>query len=242
MMTEEEGQIRLNRFLALSGVASRRKSEEVIKSGSVKINGRVVKELSTKVRPTDKVTLNGNIVNIKEKRIYIVLHKPNDYITTVKDEKDRKTVLDLVRIRERIFPVGRLDRKTTGVLLLTNDGELANRLMHPKYIIAKEYKVTLDKVIKIEELKKLFEGIKLADGIASASQVYTGATKKEVYVTVHEGRNHLVRRMFEKLGFDVRKLERVRYGNITTQGLKRGEWRSLKSSEVLGLQEMVKMV
>jgi 23S rRNA pseudouridine2605 synthase len=241
-MTEDDSQIRLNRFLALAGIASRRKSEEIIKSGAVKINGKTVKELSTKVMPADRVTFNGNIVNIKEKRIYIVLHKPNDYITTVKDEKDRKTVLDIVKIRERIFPIGRLDRKTTGVLLLTNDGEMANRLMHPKYIIEKEYKATLNKSVKREDLLKLFKGISLDDGMALASEVYTGTTKSEVFITVHEGRNHLVRRMFEKLGFDVLKLERVRYGNITTNGLKRGEWRNLKSSEVLGLKELVKMV
>jgi 23S rRNA pseudouridine2605 synthase len=198
--------------------------------------------LGSKVSPSDKVTCNGNIIQIKEKRIYIVLFKPNDYITTVKDEKNRKTVLDLVRIKERIFPVGRLDRKTTGALLLTNDGELANRLMHPKYKIAKEYKATLNKSIKREELRKLFEGVTLDDGNAAASEVQTGAAKSEVFITVHEGRNHLVRRMFEKLGFEVLKLERIRYGNITTYGLKRGEWRNLKSSEVLTLKEMVKLV
>jgi 23S rRNA pseudouridine2605 synthase len=241
-MTEDVSQIRLNRFLAMVGIASRRKAEDIIKSGSIKINGIIVKELGTKVLPSDKVTLNGNILNIKEKRTYIVLFKPNDCITTVKDEKDRKTVLDIVKIKERVFPIGRLDRKTTGVLLLTNDGEFANRLMHPKYNIEKEYKATLDKPIDRENLKKIFEGITLEDGQASASQVSTGSSKSEVYVTVHEGRNHLVRRMFEKIGFEVLKLERVRYGNITTDGLKRGEWRNLKSSEVLILKEMVKMV
>jgi len=241
-MKNNEETIRLNKFIANAGVASRRKSDELIAKGVVKVNGKVVTDLGTKVSPSDKVTLSGNPINIKEKKLYILLNKPNDYITTTSDEKSRKTVMDLVNVRDRVYPVGRLDRKTTGVLLLTNDGEIANRLMHPKYEITKEYKVEIDKPINDLQLKKLVNGVELEDGIAQASEVYTGKTKKEVYVVVHEGRNHLVRRMVESLGFEVLRLDRIRYGFLTKEGLKRGEWRSLKSSEVLALKELLKLV
>jgi 23S rRNA pseudouridine2605 synthase len=241
-MFEEGNWLRLNRFLAMGGIASRRKCDEIIASGLVKINGKVVKELGIKVSSKDKVTVNGKIVHIREKKVYIVLNKPNDYITTAKDEKGRKTVLDLVKINERIFPIGRLDRKTVGVLLLTNDGELANKLMHPKYLIEKEYKVKLNKSINKNDMKKVVSGINLEDGSASASEIYLGMNESEVFVTVHEGRNHLVRRMFEKLGYSVEKLERIRYASIISHGLNRGDWRNLKSSEVLTLKELVKMV
>lgn len=240
MKKNDEG-IRLNKFLANAGVASRRKSDEMITNGLVKVNGKTVTDLGVKISPAAKVSVNGNPVDVKEKKVYILLNKPNDYITTTSDEKDRKTVMDLVKISDRVYPVGRLDRKTTGVLLLTNDGELANRLMHPKYQIAKEYKIDLDKPINDLKLKKLVKGIDLEDGKAQASEVFVGKTTKEVYVVVHEGRNHLVRRMFESLGFEVIRLDRIRYGFLTREGLKRGEWRTLKSSEVLTLKEMVKL-
>jgi len=240
-MKKKEEQIRLNKFLANAGVASRRKSDEMITQGLVKVNSKVVTDLGIKISLSDKISVNGNPVNIKEKKVYILLNKPNDYITTTNDERDRKTVMDLVKVRERVYPVGRLDRKTTGVLLFTNDGELANRLMHPRYRIAKEYKIDIDKQITDLQLKKLVKGIDLEDGVAQASEVFIGKTKKEVYVVVHEGRNHLVRRMFESMGFEVLHLDRIRYGTLTRVGLKRGEWRSLKSSEVLTLKEMVKL-
>ena len=241
-MKNQDEQIWLNKFLANAGVASRRKSDELILQGLVKVNGKVVKDLGVKISLKDKVTVDGKQINIKEKKIYILLNKPNDYITTTSDEKNRKTVLDLVNISERVYPVGRLDRKTTGVLLLTNDGELANRLMHPKYQIEKEYKIIIDKPIFDKQLKQLIKGINLEDGVAKATEVYLGKDDKEVYVTVHEGRNHLVRRMFESMGFEVLKLDRIRYAFLTKTGLKRGEWRTLKSSEVLALKELVKIV
>ena len=241
-MKKPENLIRLNKFIANAGVTSRRKSDELIAQGIVKVNGKVVVDLGTKIRLTDIVTLNGNPVNIKENKVYILLNKPNDYITTTNDEKSRRTVMDLVKVRERVYPVGRLDRKTTGVLLMTNDGELANRLMHPSYEISKEYKVEIDKPISDLQLQKLVNGVELDDGIAKASEVFTGKTVKEVYVVVHEGRNHLVRRMFESLGFEILHLDRICYGPLTKDGLKRGEWRSLRSSEVLTLQELVKLV
>lgn len=240
-MKNKEEQIRLNKFLSSAGVASRRKSDEMIQKGMVKINGKVVTDLGVKITKSDKVVVGGTQINVKEKKLYILLNKPNDYITTTSDEKDRKTVMDLVKVSERVYPVGRLDRKTTGVLLLTNDGELANRLMHPRYSIAKEYKIEIDKTINSSQLKKLVKGIELEDGVAQASEVYIGKTAKEVYVVVHEGRNHLVRRMFESMGFEVLHLDRIRYGFLTREGLKRGEWRILKSSEILTLKEMVKL-
>jgi 23S rRNA pseudouridine2605 synthase len=241
MMIKENDEIRLNKYLAMAGIASRRKCDELIESGIVKVNGRTVTELGTKVTERDTVTVKGKIINVKEKRIYILLNKPNDYITTVKDEKDRKTVMDIVKVKERVFPIGRLDRKTTGVLLLTNDGDLANRLMHPRHMVIKEYKVTLDKSVKRDTLKKIFEGVELEDGIAKAAEVYNGKAN-EVFISVHEGRNHLVRRIFEKLGFTVEKLDRIRYAGFSYEGLARGEWRQLRSSEVLKLKELLQMV
>jgi 23S rRNA pseudouridine2605 synthase len=240
-MKNKEGLIRLNKFIAGSGITSRRKSDDLITQGIVKVNGVVVSDLGTKISPTDTVTINGSPVNMKEKKIFILLNKPNDYITTTSDEKKRKTVMEFVKIHERVYPVGRLDRKTTGVLLFTNDGEVANRLMHPKYQIEKEYKVELDKNITDIQMKKLVKGIELADGLAKAGEVYTGKTKKEVFITIHEGRNHLVRRMVESLGFEVMHLDRVRYGFLTKAGLKRGETRNLKSSEILQLKELINL-
>ena len=240
-MKEKEGLIRLNKFIANSGITSRRKSDDLITQGIVKVNGVVVSDLGAKISPKDSVTINGSPVNIKEKKIFILLNKPNDYITTTSDEKKRKTVMDLVKTHERVYPVGRLDRKTTGVLLFTNDGEVANRLMHPKYQIEKEYKAELDKNINDVQLKKIVKGIELTDGLAKASEVYIGKTKKEVFITIHEGRNHLVRRMIESLGFEVIHLDRVRYGFLTKDGLKRGESRNLKSSEILQLKELINL-
>ena len=241
-MKNKESLIRLNKFIANSGITSRRKSDDLIQKGIVKVNGVVVSDLGAKVSQRDTVTINGSPINIKQKKIFILLNKPNDYITTTSDEKKRKTVMDLVRADERVYPIGRLDRKTTGVLLFTNDGEVANRLMHPKYQIEKEYKVELDKNINDIQLKKLVKGIELADGVAKAREVYTGKTKKEVFVTIHEGRNHLVRRMIEELGFEVIHLDRVRYGFLTKVGLKRGETRNLKSSEILRLKELINLI
>jgi 23S rRNA pseudouridine2605 synthase len=240
-MNNKESLIRLNKFIASSGITSRRKSDDLITKGVVKVNGVVVSDLGAKIFPNDTVTINGSPINIKEKKMFILLNKPNDYITTTSDDKKRKTVMELVKSHERVYPVGRLDRKTTGVLLFTNDGEIANRLMHPKYQIEKEYKVDIDKNITDIQLKKLVKGIELEDGLAKAKEVYTGKTKKEIFITIHEGRNHLVRRMIENLGFEVIHLDRVRYGFLTKAGLKRGETRNLKSSEILHLKELINL-
>lgn len=227
--------IRLNKYIAECGVTSRRKADELILSGRVTVNGKVCDQLGTKINPSkDKVFVDGKEVVHLDRHIYIVFNKPKDCITTTKDEKSRVTVLDYVRIKERIFPIGRLDRDTTGVLLLTNDGEFANMLMHPKFEIEKSYKVTLTEPIKIEDVQKLARGIKLSDGMTRPAEVFIipGSRNKEIGIVIHEGRNRQVRRMFETLGYEIKKLDRVAYGYVTTEGLKRGQWRFLTKKEI----------
>ncbi len=240
-MSEKE-LIRLNKYLAMCGVASRRKADELIKQGRVSVNGEVVTQLGVKIDPKkDKVTVDGKPVKMTEKLVYIVLNKPKDCITTVKDEKGRRTVLDLVKVKERIFPVGRLDRNTTGVLILTNDGELAYRLMHPRYKVEKAYKVALDKPIKMEDIEKLKRGIMLDSRKTSACEVYIlpNSEKKELGIVIREGRYTQIRRMFQHLGYKVQKLHRVSFGGITVSGMKRGEWRYLTDKEIKKLKRLV---
>jgi len=234
--------IRLNKYLAMCGIASRRKADELIQQGRVAVNGEVITQLGIKIDPRkDKVTVDGKPVKPEEKFVYIVLNKPKDCITTVKDEKGRRTVLDLVKVKQRIFPVGRLDRNTTGVLLLTNDGELAYRLMHPKYKIEKAYKVEIDKPIKPEDIEKLKRGIMLDGRKTEACDIYIlpDSDRKELGITIHEGRYRQIRRMFERLGYKVRKLHRVSFGGITVSGMKRGEWRYLTEKEIRKLKKLV---
>jgi len=234
--------VRLNKYLAMCGVASRRKADELIQQGRVAVNDQVVTQLGVKINPEkDKVTVDGKIVKPEEKLVYIVLNKPKDCITTVKDEKGRRTVLDLVKVKQRIFPVGRLDRNTTGVLLLTNDGELAYRLMHPKYKVEKAYKVAIDKPIKPEDIEKLKRGIMLDGRKTQSCDVYIlpNSQNKELGITIREGRYRQIRRMFEKLGYKVLKLHRVSFGGITVSGMKRGEWRYLTEKEIKKLKRLV---
>lgn len=234
--------LRLNRFLAMAGIASRRKSDELILSGAVRLNGKVVTELGTKVDPEhDSVTVHGKPVALVEKKIYILMNKPKDAITTMSDEKGRTTVMDFLKTKYRVFPVGRLDRNTTGVLLFTNDGDFANALLHPRYEIEKMYRVTLDKQITDADLKKLRKGIELSDGPAKAkmAEVIEGSKRKKVLVTLSEGRNREVRRMFEALGYDVRQLDRVSFAGLTPLGVPRGKWRFLTQTEVRQLKELV---
>ncbi len=241
-MESESELVRLNKYLAMCGVASRRKADELIQQGKVAVNGQVITQLGVKINPKkDKVTVDGKPVKPEEKLVYIVLNKPKDCITTVKDEKGRRTVLDLVKVKQRIFPVGRLDRNTTGVLLLTNDGELAYRLMHPKYKVEKAYKVEIDKPIKPEDLEKLRRGIMLDGRMTEACDVYIlpNSDNKEIGITIHEGRYRQIRRMFERLGYKVRKLHRVSFGGITVSGMKRGEWRYLTEKEIKKLKRLV---
>lgn len=232
--------IRLNKFLADAGIASRRKADELIASGAVKVNGRVVTELGTKVHPGDLVTVHGKPVSPYKHLTYVVLNKPKDYITTTSDERGRKTVLDLVPLKTRIYPVGRLDRNTTGVLLLTNDGELAARLMHPRYGVEREYIAGLDKPLKAEHAAAIAEGIVLDGEKTGPAEVIISPTDpRQVCIILREGKNREVRRLFEHFGYEVRRLHRSRYGIITPRGLARGEYRHLTRQEVIALRRLV---
>ncbi len=236
---EDDGTMRLNKYLAHAGIASRREADELIKNGMVSVNGKVVTEMGYKVQPGDEVRFGGEIV-IPEKKVYILLNKPKNYITTTKDERNRKTVMDLVKdaSKYRLYPVGRLDRKTTGLLLLTNDGELTKKLLHPKHKVQKLYHVVLDRNLKQQDLQKIREGLKLDDGMIYVDDIsyIQGAPHSEVGVLLHSGRNRIVRRIFEHLGYDVKKLDRVMFAGLTKKGLERGKWRHLTKQEVNNLK------
>jgi 23S rRNA pseudouridine2605 synthase len=232
--------VRLNRFLAMAGVSSRRKAEELILAGEVKVNGNIVTNLATKISPQrDRVVVGSKTVAAEEHLIYVVLNKPKDYITTASDERGRKTVFDLVRTRERIFPIGRLDRNTTGVLLLTNDGVLASRLMHPSHHVTKTYRITLETGLDEKHASKIERGVFLEDGKTAPAHldILSGTKRRGVVLAIHEGKNRQVRRMFESLGYEVKRLDRIEYGGITVQGLKRGGWRFLSAREVSSLKK-----
>ncbi len=227
--------IRLNKFLANAGVCSRREADQFIQAGVVSVNGQVVTELGTKVQRTDQVHFHDQLVSI-EKKVYVILNKPKDYVTTSDDPQQRKTVMDLVKncCRERIYPVGRLDRNTTGVLLFTNDGDLASKLTHPKFLKKKIYHVFLDKNLTAADMKQIAEGVTLEDGDIKADAIsYASDTdRKQVGIEIHSGKNRIVRRIFESLGYKVCKLDRVMFAGLTKKGVKRGDWRFLTEQEV----------
>ena len=227
--------LRLNKFLANAGICSRREADEFIQAGVVTVNGQVVTELGTKILRTDEVKFHDQPVKI-EKKVYVLLNKPKDYVTTSDDPQQRKTVMDLVKnaCPERIYPVGRLDRNTTGVLLLTNDGDLASKLTHPKYLKKKIYHVYLDKNVTAHDLQQIADGVQLEDGEIKADDVqYASPTdKKQVGIEIHSGKNRIVRRIFEALGYRVQKLDRVQFAGLTKKNLKRGDWRYLTEEEV----------
>jgi len=232
---------RLNRFLSMCGIASRRKADDLILGGHVSINDRITTDLGVKITPgVDRVFVDGAEASAFRSQSYLVLNKPKDTITTLSDEKGRRTVIDLVRTRQRVYPVGRLDRHTTGVLILTSDGEFANQLMHPRFGIPKTYHVRCDKSVSREHMQQIRRGMQLPDGMTSAATVRTlpGGKGKEVSITVHEGRNRQVRRMFEQLGYSVKALDRVSYGPITYEGLSRGAVRQLSPREILSLRRI----
>lgn len=232
--------LRLNKYLAIAGIGSRRKSDEMILAGVVKVNGKVIQELGVKINPhRDKVSVNGQPVEVNQKSYYILFNKPKDCITTVSDERGRTTVMDYVKVRDRIFPVGRLDRNTTGVLLLTNDGELANALIHPKNEIERVYRVHLESGLLDEDLVTLKHGVQLEDGLAKPRDVAVipGTKRTELVLALGEGRNREVRRMFEALDYELKGLERILFAGLSTEGLSRGKWRYLKDSEVQHLRE-----
>ncbi|MBR4046452.1 MAG: pseudouridine synthase [Alistipes sp.] len=232
------GEIRLNRFIAQSGVCSRREADEFILAGVVTVNGQVVTELGTKILPTDEVRFNDEKLQ-GEKHVYIVLNKPKGYVTSLDDPHADKTVMDLVKnaCTERVYPVGRLDKNSLGLLLITNDGDITRQLTHPSYRKKKIYQVTLDKPLTRADMDALTEGITLEDGDIFADEVaYASEDKKTIGVEIHSGRNRIVRRMFEHLGYTVQKLDRVYYAGLTKKNLKRGDWRFLTKDEVMRLK------
>ena len=234
--TSDAESIRLNKFIANAGVCSRRDADTLIVSGAIAINGTTVTTLGAKVKPGDKVTYDGHPLN-NEKKVYVLLNKPKDFITTTEDPQQRRTVLSLVQnaCKERIYPVGRLDRMTTGLLLLTNDGDLAKKLTHPRHRIRKMYHVTLDKALKKQDMISILEGVELDDGLVDVDKieyVKTAQSRKEVGLELHSGKNRVIRRLFEKLGYKVLKLDRVMLAGLTKKNIERGRWRFLSDKEI----------
>ena len=231
--------IRLNKYMANAGICSRRDADKYIIAGVVSVNGNIVTELGTKVLRTDEVRFHDQLVRM-ERKVYVLLNKPKDYVTTSEDPQNRKTVMDLVRnaCSERIYPVGRLDRNTTGVLLLTNDGDLASKLTHPKFLKKKIYHVYTDKNVTANDMRLIAEGITLDDGEIHADAIdYASPTdKKQVGIEIHSGKNRIVRRIFESLGYRVVKLDRVYFAGLTKKNLRRGAWRYLTEKEVAMLR------
>ncbi|QNR84870.1 rRNA pseudouridine synthase [Pedobacter riviphilus] len=241
---EDKGLIRLNRYISNAGICSRRKADELIAAGIITVNGEAITELGHKVDPAkDLVRYNGELLK-REKKVYVLLNKPKDYITTTDDPQERRTVMQLVdkASRERIYPVGRLDRNTTGLLLMTNDGDLADKLSHPKNGITKIYNVELDKSLSQGDLNKIAFGLELEDGLIKPDNIsyVAGGTKKEIGIQIHSGKNRIVRRIFEHLGYNVEKLDRVVYGNLTKKDLPRGRWRYLEDHELIQIKHLIK--
>ncbi|WP_437918287.1 pseudouridine synthase [Sphingobacterium sp. LRF_L2] len=241
---KDDGLIRLNRYISNAGICSRRKADELIGSGVVSVNGVVVTELGTKVDPaTDEIRYNGERLK-REKMVYVLLNKPKDYITTTDDPQERRTVMHLVAkaTKERIYPVGRLDRNTTGLLLLTNDGNLAEKLSHPRNNISKIYNIELNKNLSQGDFNKIEFGLELEDGFIKPDDLsfVQGGSKREIGIQIHSGKNRIVRRIFESLGYEVVKLDRVVYANLTKKDLPRGRWRYLEERELVQLKYLIK--
>ncbi len=233
-----DGLTRLNKYLSNAGIASRRDADLLIQSGVVKVNGVVIDQLGYKIKEGDVVTYSDATVK-SERKVYLLLNKPKDYITTVDDPQERKTVMELIKgaCKERVYPVGRLDRNTTGLLLFTNDGEITTKLTHPKFGIKKIYHVSLNKGLKPDDFKAITEGVELEDGFVKADDLaFVGEGKKEIGIEIHSGRNRIVRRLFEHLGYDVIKLDRVVFAGLTKKDLPRGKYRFLTAKEIGFLQ------
>ncbi|MDR0729643.1 MAG: rRNA pseudouridine synthase, partial [Prevotellaceae bacterium] len=237
-LSSSSDKTRLNKYIANSGICSRREADKYITAGVVSVNGEVVTEMGFQVKPGDDVRFNGERLK-GETKVYIVMNKPKDCVTTTSDPHADKTVIDFIgdRCSQRVFPVGRLDKNTTGVLLLTNDGELTERLTHPSYNKKKIYDVFLNRKVRLTDLRKLLDGVELEDGIAKADHVeYVGDDKTEIGLEIHSGRNRVVRRMFEALGYHVQNLDRVYFAGLTKKKLRRGQWRFLSESEISALK------
>jgi 23S rRNA pseudouridine2605 synthase len=241
--SKDTGLIRLNRYISNAGICSRRKADELIAAGVVSVNGTVINELGHKVDPMkDEIRYNGELLK-REKMVYVLLNKPKDYITTTEDPQERRTVMHLVEkaSKERIYPVGRLDRNTTGLLLMTNDGDLADKLSHPRNSIVKLYQVELNKTLTQGDMNKIGFGLELEDGLIKPDSIsyVAGGSKREIGIQIHSGKNRIVRRMFEHLGYDVVKLDRAVYANLTKKDLPRGRWRFLEEKEVIQLKHLI---
>jgi 23S rRNA pseudouridine2605 synthase len=235
-------ELRLNRYIAKAGICSRREADELIKKGKIKVNGQVITELGYKINKKDKVEFDNKVISI-EKFVYILLNKPKNYITTTEDPEERLTVMDLIKnaCEERVYPVGRLDRDTTGLLLLTNDGDLAQKLSHPSNKARKVYHVTLNQPISMEDIEKLSAGIELEDGLAQIDALeILDEDRLELSVEVHIGRNRIIRRIFEHLGYEVIKLDRTLYAGLTKKDVPRGKWRFLTPQEVIRIKYLQK--
>jgi 23S rRNA pseudouridine2605 synthase len=230
----------LNKYISHAGVSGRREAAEIVKKGIVKVNGKIITEPGHKISPKDEVVVNGKKIFISKNLVYILLNKPKDFITTTDDPQGRKTVLDLIRraTDERVYPVGRLDRNTSGLLLLTNDGELSQKLTHPSNEIKKIYAVTLDKPLDKKDFDQILKGVVLEDGPASVDKLAYADTKDRIQlgVEIHSGRNRIVRRIFEHLGYDVKNLDRVMFAGLTKKNIERGKWRFLNEKEVRELK------
>ncbi|MDY3318496.1 pseudouridine synthase [Riemerella anatipestifer] len=239
LVQQPKDTIRLNKYIANSGICSRREADELIQQGLVEINGKVVTELGYQVQKTDKVVFDGQSIT-PEKPVYVLLNKPKGYISTTKDEKARKTVMDLTANASpyRIFPVGRLDRQTTGVILLTNDGHLTKKLTHPSFNIKKIYHVTLDRKLTGEDMAAIAKGIRLEEGVAEVDNIsyIDGKPKNEIGIEIHIGWNRVIRRIFQRLGYEVEALDRVMFAGLTKKNIKRGHWRILTELEVNNLK------
>ncbi len=232
--------MRLNKYVAHSGVCSRRQAAELVKAGKIFVNGKVEANPAYEVQLSDKIEYNGRPLRATRNFIYILMNKPKNVVTTTSDEKSRKTVLDIIqpKVKERVYPVGRLDRMTTGLLLLTNDGDLAERLTHPRHGVKKQYHVVLDRPVTADHVEQIRKGLELEDGVANVDDLdwIIGSDQSEIGIEIHMGRNRIVRRIFEHLGYVVQKLDRVYYGGLTKKDLPRGWFRHLTPKEVLMLK------
>lgn len=237
-LKQETSEIRLNRYISNSGICSRREADKLIADGEVKVNGKVVRELGTKVGKDDRVEFKGKVIQ-PEKYVYLLLNKPKGFITTLSDPKDRKTVMELVSkaAEQRIYPVGRLDRMTTGVLLFTNDGDFAQKLIHPSMAVPKIYEVVLNRALKDEDLLKIKEGTELEDGMVKVDDIaIVSNDAKSVGVKIHSGKNRVIRRLFEHYNYQVEKLDRVMFAGLDKKGISRGQWRYLSEKEIIRLK------
>ena len=232
--------MRLNKYIAHGGICSRRKAAELVKSGKIQVNGKIEKNPSYEVQPKDKVLYNGKRVRLETKMVYILMNKPKNVLTTTSDDRARTTVMDILKnkVQERVYPVGRLDRNTTGLLLLTNDGKLAKKLSHPSHGIKKRYHVILDKPVIAEHIEQIRAGIKLEDGEVPVDDIdwIIGSDRSEVGIEIHIGRNRIVRRIFESFNYEVKRLDRVYYAGLTKKDLPRGWFRPLTKQEVIMLK------